>query len=356
MRVRYSGPARGAHSDSEAGLVGAAAVATIEDRSSLQAASSDYRRRGRRRAGPRWDLIQRIRATALMLCVCPVFISGCGSGRDTREPPIVVERSHEIVTITDKGAERDVTEGEDATWFPDHTAIAFTRVVYVNPPITSVWTARSNGTNIQQILVTPQPDQVRFISVGGHPARIAFVDDGGIWLMKPDGSEVHEILRTEANQVAVSPDGSTIAYVTSELHHPSSIKLIDMSGHELGTAFSATPHTCSVNDPTWSADGAWLAFGLCVNKGGLNDEQGIWVVHRSGTDLHRIAREGVTPTWSPDGQWIAYVTSHLNSEHNEELAALERMHPDGSGLSKLTPFTPTSPPPQQIAAPENPQW
>jgi hypothetical protein len=46
----------------------------------------------------------------------------------------------------------------------------------------------------------------------------------------------------------------------------------------------------------------------------------------------------------------------MNSEHNEELAALVRVRPDGSGLLKLTAFTPVSPPPGQIAAPENPRW
>ncbi len=266
------------------------------------------------------------------------------------------ERGHAIVTITDKGTERNVTEGEGATWFPDHSAIAFTRVVYVNPPITSVWTARPNGTNVQQILVTPQPDQVRFIAVGGHPAKIAFVDDTGIWLMKPDGSDVREILRTEANEVAISPDGQTIAYVTSELHRPSSIKLIDTHGRYLGTAFSPTPHTCVVRGPTWSADNRWLAFGLCVNKGGMNDEDGIWIVCRTGKELHRIAREGLWPTWSPDGRWIAYLSSHMNSEHNEELVALLKVTPDGHGLSELTTFGPGSPPAGQPGAPENPHW
>jgi hypothetical protein len=172
-----------------------------------------------------------------MLCVFLVFVSGCGSGRGAYEPSILAEEEHEIVAITDKGAERNLVDGEDATWFPDRSRIAFTRVLYVNPsPITSVWTARPDGTDVQQTLVVPPPDQVRLIAVGGRPVKIAFVDDSGIWLMKPDGSDIHEILHTEANQVTISPDGSTIAYVTSELHHPSSIELIDMSGRFLGTA------------------------------------------------------------------------------------------------------------------------
>lgn len=292
-----------------------------------------------------------------MLCVFPIFASGCGSVRGTYEPSILAEQEHEIVAITSKGAERNLVDGEDATWFPDRSRIAFTRVLYVNPsPITSVWTAKPDGTDVRQILVVPPPDQVRFIAMGGRPAKIAFVDDNGIWLMKPDGSDIHEIVHAEANQVTISPDGSMIAYVTSELDHPSSIELIDMSGRFLGTAFSATPHTCSVSSPTWSPDGKLLAFGLCVNKGGFNDEQGIWMVRRNGHGLHRIVREGTTPSWSPDGRWITYVTYHMNSAHNEEMAALVKVHPDGSGLSKLTSFAPTSPSPEQIAAPENPQW
>jgi Tol biopolymer transport system component len=261
------------------------------------------------------------------------------------------------MTITDKGIERDVTEGEGAVWLPDRAAIAFMRVAYVNPsPITSVWTARPDGSEVHEILVVPPPKQVTFITAAHHPARIIFVADARVWQMRPDGSDVTELFQAEASQVAVSPDGSKIAYVTSELNRPSSLKVVDMSGRSLGVAFAGTAHACGLNNPSWSPDGRWLAFGLCVDKGGFQLANGIWLVHPSGTNLHRLAREGATPSWSPDGQWITYITSHMNSAHNDELVALVKRRSDGGGFGRITQFTPSSAPPGQPAPPENPRW
>jgi Tol biopolymer transport system component len=294
--------------------------------------------------------------------LCPLaatmglVVAGCGSTKRA-EPPILFERGHEIRTITDQGTERVVTEGENAVWLPGRRQIAFTRVAYVQPsPLTSVWTAQADGHDVHLVVAARPPDQVRFIAAGGHPARIALVDDKGIWLMDPDGSHIRLVAATEANDVSVSPDGARLVYVTGNIRRPSALKVIDMNGGSESTAFAPTPHSCGVNSPSWSPDGRWLAFSLCVDKGGLEIENGIWLVRPDGRGLHRIALDGTGPSWSPDGRWITYVSSRMNSAHNDELVAIVEVTPEGRRFSKITRFTPSSAPRGQQEPPERPQW
>jgi len=81
---------------------------------------------------------------------------------------------------------------------------------------------------------------------------------------------------------------------------------------------------------SWSHDGARVAFGALVVSA---DSTALYVARPDGTDVRQIVPPSVgavTARWSPDDRWIA-LTSRLRSSPQVWV-----VHPDGSGLVKLT--------------------
>jgi TolB protein len=72
-------------------------------------------------------------------------------------------------------------------------------------------------------------------------------------------------------------------------------------------------------DPSWSPDGAQIAF-----RSERSGEPEIWVMNADGRDRRRVA-EGLSPAWSPDGSLIAF----------SGRAGLSLVRPDGRGLRVL---------------------
>jgi Tol biopolymer transport system component len=282
--------------------------------------------------------------TMTLVFACAVAV-GCGGSTAHSEPPLAaISCCSKIVLLDGGGATEALTEGEQPKWAPDHRTLIFTRADYeAEPgPTNDIWSINRNGERLTRITWVPAPNQVRSIAYGGRPAIIAYDDDSGIWTMTPDGSRSRLLVPDggNANSLAISPDGSKIAYVTnSTVRSPFSLRVADMHGTGKEVAFPGTSHTCSVASPSWSPDSDWIAFSLCVDKGGFNDEFGIWVVRPDGSDLHRIAANGNSPAWSPDGEWIAFVTSKIGSRTAGELTAVAKVHPDGSSLELMTPYT-----------------
>lgn len=83
----------------------------------------------------------------------------------------------------------------------------------------------------------------------------------------------------------------------------------------------------------WSPDGSQISFAAYVEAA---DSTALYVVSVDGRGLEQIVPTdvgAVTAQWSPDGNWIAF-TSRLRSQPQVWV-----VHPDGSGLAKLTDST-----------------
>lgn len=137
-----------------------------------------------------------------------------------------------------------------------------------------------------------------------------------IYTMSPDGNDIERLTYTEkgAGEPAWSPSGKQIAYVSHLIQgevdcgfiptgRPSnpieawtSISIMESDGSnqiELGI-------TTGGNDPTWSPDGASLAFVLS-NKSGRE----IYVTDSKGTSLTQLTSDYVrksSPSWSNIGR------------------------------------------------------
>jgi Tol biopolymer transport system component len=184
--------------------------------------------------------------------------------------------------------------------------------------------------------------------------KIAFVSEGGIHLVNPDGTGLTEIrpgdLRSFDTQPMWSPDGTKIAFlhaaegrfellvydlasggistiagrgydVDSPRWSPDGKRIAFVSGNDIfiiGMAAGAEPiELTSGAFPTWSPDGARIAFETRV---------GVSVIDADGSHGSSLAA-GTFPEWSPDGSAIAFIDDRLR---------LSLISPDGTGLMRLT--------------------
>lgn len=97
--------------------------------------------------------------------------------------------------------------------------------------------------------------------------------------------------------LAVSPDGSRVAYSRNSSKHVGAIWISSLAG---GTPIKVTRSDNFEFAPTWSPDGNWLTF--------LSSAGGLMKVSVGGAEppvlLHRDFCRNPAQ-WSPDGQWIA---------------------------------------------------
>ena len=109
----------------------------------------------------------------------------------------------------------------------------------------------------------------------------------------------------------MSPDGSTVAFVRvtvneKESRYESSLFAVPADG-------SGSPRrlTSGIHDlaPRWSPDGRQLAFVRSIEKDGKSQPAQIYVLGLNGGEAQPItdlARDAGNPTWSPDGAGIAF--------------------------------------------------
>ena len=106
----------------------------------------------------------------------------------------------------------------------------------------------------------------------------------------------------------------------------------------VGVALNRGPDALGDSNPSWSADGARVAFS--------SDETGdsdIYVMNADGTgrvNLTNREAKDMDPAWSPDGEWIAFLS------RTQGKTDIHHVRPDGSGLSSLTSY-----PAQQYSRP-----
>jgi Tol biopolymer transport system component len=123
--------------------------------------------------------------------------------------------------------------------------------------------------------------------------RLVFDSDGGklerrIYWMRADGTEVEALTPPEefAREPAMSPDGSKLAYVTSQ-----GIKLLDMASRQSELLVA------DGDQPAWSADGSTLAyrmFGSIVEVRNMSD----------GSIQTTKTGESANPELLPDGTTV----------------------------------------------------
>jgi serine/threonine protein kinase/Tol biopolymer transport system component len=180
-------------------------------------------------------------------------------------------RTGEFVPFLGGISASDVDFSRDGNW-----------VTYVNVPERTLWRSRADGT-----------ERLQFTN---PPMRV------GLPHWSPDGQQIAFTGLTPGK-------GTTLRRSRNSWNAPSKLFLISKDGG-VPTAVTAT-EDATEDDPTWSADGKSLAFGV------FEDTAEKTFIQVFDLQTHRISKlpgsQGVfEPRWSPDGRYIVGV-SHDDS-------------------------------------------
>jgi TolB protein len=149
-----------------------------------------------------------------------------------------------------------------------------------------------------------------------------------IYRVHLDGTKLERLTDDPSfeDQAVLSPDGKSLAFVSSRETGRAHIWLLDLASRH---ARLVTPNSGSDFRPAWSPDGKWLAFSSDrdSNAGHLPgrwerlQSLSVYVIHPDGSDLRRVTRgRGVagSPRWSTDAKRIYfYETTELGAWYAE---------------------------------------
>jgi Tol biopolymer transport system component len=164
--------------------------------------------------------------------------------------------------------------------------------------------------------------------------RIAFVSDGDVYTMNPDGSDRLRLTLNPAGEssssLAWSPDGTQLAFQRNKPFDQS--KQSAQAGIFVMQADGSNQRRLSPAGevdyaPAWSPDGTQLAFVRNVLEG-VDHHNQIFVMEADGSNQRRLTQAGESndsPVWSPDGTKIAFLRLSDFAPH------LVVMNADGSG-------------------------
>lgn len=159
------------------------------------------------------------------------------------------------------------------------------------------------------------------------------IGDGRLRRVNPAGTfsvegPVGDFLERGALSEAWSPDGSQIAFGGFVVADDSTALYVARSGET--DPRQIVPTDVGAVSAQWSPDGSWIAF-----TSRMASQPQVWVVHPDGTGLKRLTdgKDGstsVAPIWSPEGRQLLFERMDAGS------VTLWTMALDGSSQTQLT--------------------
>jgi Tol biopolymer transport system component len=216
-----------------------------------------------------------------------------------------------LVLVSDDGSnQKELTDAKSnasyPAWSPDGKKIAFCSDR--EKGVWQVFVMDADGTNVMQ--VTKEQDGARVPSWSGDGKRIAccrggrFSGSNVLAVDAADGKNAAAVSDGDAWDPAFSPDGKSIAFVTSREIGGFKLFRMDADGGNV-TRLVDQANNIGFAYPAWSPDSKTIAFA--------NLADGNLELHRvdaDGKNLTRLTDFGgfsVYPAFSPDGKRLAFV-------------------------------------------------
>lgn len=209
-----------------------------------------------------------------------------------------------------------------------------------------IFTMNPDGSDVKQLTHLGPDNSASWPAWSADGKQIVFNEfpppDGiaQLWVMNADGSNQH-LLFAEAdfgeNRPSFSPDGSKIVFARCDLNigdqDTCAIYTIGVSGGNL-QAVTGFHEDTTARSPMYSPDGGTIAFILSNDT--VAGYLGVtYLIDSDGANMRRITQPEpclIRPDWSPDGTKIT-IFAHFCNPQNETIAV---MNPDGTGLRYLT--------------------
>lgn len=216
----------------------------------------------------------------------------------------------------------NMPEGSSA-WQPrvSDNGRTFVFIVSTDGENDQLWLMRTDGTRERPLTeepdwshvgagFTPGGNRIVYSRCGNY---VAFYRTCKIVSVRRDGTGLRTIVggTWHPNEAVVSPDGSTVAYVSDEGGYEARLWLVDSDGSNTRTIGP----TFGVERLSWSPEGSRLAFTGDFRNGK------VYTIAADGSDLDKVVPSAIFPAWSPNGRWLVYLDGRGD---------LERAHTDGT--------------------------
>ena len=228
-------------------------------------------------------------------------------------------------------------------------------------PVMTIFIADADGTRERALVPGPGLAYSPSYSADGQWVVFTAEHDGQaeLYRIHPDGTGREQLTDDPGfdDQGVLSPDGQTLAFVSTRARGTADIWLLDLRSQAYS---NLTDHLSGNFRPSWSPDGAWIAFtsdrdSQPGNNPGMWEHlqsTGVYVVRPDGTALRRLTKpDGVagSPSWSADGRRILFyetdpVGAYLakNARSRTEIVSVdvttgERTQYTASNETKLSP-------------------
>jgi tricorn protease-like protein len=188
----------------------------------------------------------------------------------------------------------------------------------------------------------------RIVSGGGDPkdpSRTGLYsrrssDGGGLIRLTDAGTRADLPIQS-------SPDGSKILFFRPDAKNETSdsaaqdVFVVGADGSQLTRLTppgTTTAVVFSYDSVSWSPDSTQVAVAAANGPFWRTTVHSVYVANADGSSFTRVGPFGNIwdAVWSPDGRWIAF---SMATNATGDLFELYLMHPDGSGLRRLTPGT-----------------
>jgi Tol biopolymer transport system component len=196
------------------------------------------------------------------------------------------------------------------------SCLAADRIVFdrLGPTGAALYISNADGTAERPLT---QPDSLDYNPSWSQKGDwIVFTSEragsADLFRIHPDGTGLERLTDDPAydDQAAFSPDGKRIVFVSTRAGGRANLWILDAASHK------ATPLTSGDGGdfrPSWSPDGAWIAFSSDRDSD-FPPAKGRWerlhlvdiyLIHPDGTGLKRISQHGGfcgSPKWTPDSK------------------------------------------------------
>ena len=220
-------------------------------------------------------------------------------------------------------------------------------------PPDSIWLVRADGSGLHELAPGAPVQGKLFPDISPDGAQVVFNASNPpfrLWEVGIDGGGLHQVETGCLGDCfegfpAYSPDGDRIAF-TRGIGTQTAIGIVDRATGKVLILQSTNDPLLedTPRRPSWSPDGTQIVYHVThydVAKKRITDSS-IWIVNADGSGLHQLALPDGIPygdaDWSPDGSRIV-LSSWPIRDFSDRRAKVFTVRPDGSDLRSLTDST-----------------